>query len=118
MKDRIKTLATALKAFGDQKRLLIIKMLASNMDEIHCVSDVAKALGITQPAASQHIRILKQIGVLKENRKGFRVYYTVDTAVLQEYKALLDDLFKKAFEKCDRQYACAKCPYNAGCGGK
>lgn len=116
MKDRLKTLAGILKAFGDQKRLMIVKMLASNMDETLCVSDVAMRLGISQPAASQHIKVLKNIGVLLENRKGYRVYYTISTDILRQYKTLLDDLFNKAFEKCDRQFACSECPYNTGCG--
>ena len=57
MINRIQTLSEVLKAMGDLKRIKIIKMLASNMHETLCVSDVAEKLGISQPAASQHIKI-------------------------------------------------------------
>ena len=65
-------MAEVLKSLGDEKRLKIIKMLVSNVNEVYCVSDVAQQLGISQPAASQHIKILKNVGILEENRRGFR----------------------------------------------
>jgi len=115
MKDHLKTMANVFKSLGDEKRLKIIKMLASNMNEIFCVSDVAQQLGISQPAVSQHIRVLKSVGILEENRRGFRVFYTINLDVLNEYKKSLDDLFKKALEKCSHDYSCDKCPYNNKC---
>ncbi len=116
MQNRMKTMAAFFKALGDHKRLLIIKMLASNTEETLCVSDVAVRLGISQPAASQHIKVLKNIGLLEENRKGFRVYYKVNTEILGLYKIETDTLFKKAFEKCPHDFSCEECTYNNSCG--
>lgn len=115
MKDRIRTLAEVFKAIGDQKRIKIIKLLASSMQDTLCVSDVAEKLKISQPAASQHIKILKSIGLLDENRKGFRVYYSINNQVFYELKKEIDGLFFKAFEKCPHDLDCEKCEYN--CGG-
>lgn len=115
MKDHLKHMAEVLKALADEKRLKIIKMLASNADEDLCVSDVAEQLGISQPAVSQHIKILKNVGILEENRRGFRVFYTVNLAVLAEYQRDIDELFKKAYEKCQHDFSCDKCPYNNKC---
>ncbi len=108
-------MAEVLKALGDQKRIKIIKLLASNMKDTLCVSDVAVKLGITQPAASQHIKILKNIGLLEENRIGFRVYYRINKTLFFELKKEIDSLFLKAFEKCPYDLRCEKCEYN--CGG-
>jgi ArsR family transcriptional regulator len=108
-------MANVLKSMGEEKRLKIIKMLASNANDIFCVSDVAKQLGISQPAASQHIKVLRSIGILEENRKGFKVFYTINLDVLNEYKKNIDELFKKAFEKCSYDYSCDTCPYNNKC---
>jgi ArsR family transcriptional regulator, arsenate/arsenite/antimonite-responsive transcriptional repressor len=115
MINHLKTMAEVLKSLGDEKRLKIIKMLASNVNEVFCVTDVAQQLGVSQPAASQHIKILKNIGILEENRRGFRVFYTINLDVLNEYKKDIDDLFKKAFEKCQYDFSCDKCPYNNKC---
>ena len=49
MNGHIKNMAEILKALGDEKRLKIIKIFASNNNEIFCVSDVAKQLGISNP---------------------------------------------------------------------
>lgn len=115
MKDRLKTMALLFKALGDQKRLMIVKMLASASEESLCVSDVAAKLKISQPAASQHIKVLKNIGILEENRRGFRVFYSINTEILKEYKEEVDGLFRKAFEKCPHDYACSECEYNNSC---
>ncbi len=115
MKNKLNTMAAFFKALGDPKRLKMIKMLASNMDEILCVSDVAERLGISQPAASQHIKVLKTTGLLNENRRGFRVYYSINAEMLDEYQLTINDLFKKAYEMCPHDYACEKCDYNNGC---
>ncbi|CQR72604.1 HTH-type transcriptional repressor AseR [Sporomusa ovata DSM 2662] len=115
MQDHLKEMAVVLKALGDEKRLKIIKMLASNSNETFCVSDVALQLGISQPAASQHIKVLKNIGILEENRKGFRVFYTINSDVLKEYRKEINELFRKAFEKCQYNFSCDQCSYNNKC---
>ena len=115
MKDHLRNMAEVFKAFGDEKRLKIIKILGSNVNEVFCVSDVAQQLCVSQPAASQHIKILKNVGILEENRRGFRVFYTINLDVLTKYKKNIDDLFKKAFEKCEYEFSCDKCPYNNKC---
>ncbi|HII92211.1 MAG TPA: winged helix-turn-helix transcriptional regulator [Methanosarcina sp.] len=108
----IKNMAEVLKALGDEKRLKIIKIFASNNNETFCVSDVANQLDISQPATSQHIKILKNIGILEENRRGFRVFYKINSDVLAEYRNDIDELFKTTFEKCQYNFSCDKCPYN------
>lgn len=106
MKEVVKTMAEVFKALGDPTRLRIIRMLASNMESNLCVADLAKKLGITQPAVSQHIRILKNVGILEPNRKGFRVYYNINTDVLEIYKTNIDELFKLAFMSCPHYGKC------------
>lgn len=112
MKDKMKMYADMFRAFGDQKRLKIIKMLASNMEETLCVSDVAKKLDITQPAASQHIRVLKNINLLNENRRGYRVFYSINIEVFKEYKNEIDKIFLDAFKKCPKDLRCEECECN------
>ena len=106
MKDKVRQMSEIFKALGDPTRLRIIRMLASKMEDDLCVVDLAKKLGITQPAASQHIRILKSVGILEPNRVGFRVYYNINTEVLNTYKESIDELFKMAFEKCPKYGTC------------
>jgi ArsR family transcriptional regulator len=106
MKDKVRQMSEIFKALGDPTRLRIIRMLASGMENDLCVADLAKKLGITQPAASQHIRILRSVDILEPNRVGFRVYYNINTEILNAYKADIDKLFKMVFEKCPKYGKC------------
>ena len=106
MRDEVRTMAEVFKALGDPTRLRIIRMLASNPENTLCVADLANRLGSTQPAASQHIKVLKNVGILEANRVGFRVYYYVNTDNLVAYKASMDELFEMAFARCPKMGAC------------
>lgn len=106
MIDQVRKMADVFKALGDPTRLRIIRMLASNPEDTLCVADLAAKLGGTQPAASQHIKALKNIGILEANKVGFRVYYRINTNVLLTYKADMDKLFEMAFTHCPRMGTC------------
>jgi len=106
MNNIVKEMSEVFKALGDPTRLRIIRMLASNMENNLCVVDLAKKLGVTQPAASQHIKVLKNVGILEPNRDGFHVYYNINIDVLNDYKKNIDELFKMAFMKCPKHDTC------------
>lgn len=93
--------ADIFKALGDINRLLIINILASNTVDKISVSELANMLGITQPAASQHLKILKNIGILAPKKEGYHVYYIIDIKAFLKHKQDMDLIFQYAFEKCD-----------------
>jgi len=62
------------KALGDETRLRILKILG--VKEM-CVCEVIIALGLTQPTASHHLGILKNVGLIKDRKEGRWVYYSV-----------------------------------------
>ena len=115
MKNFVERMAEIFKALGDPTRLRIIKILASNTEDRFCVVDIAKRIGITQPAVSQHIRVLKHLNLLDFERKGYRVYYSVNTDVLMEFKVNMDELFRKAFIKCNKNIPCSECLERENC---
>ena len=108
-------MAEVFKALGDVNRMKIIKVLASNPDESVCVIDLAEILGITQPATSQHIRVLKNVGILVPKRVGNKTYYSIDTDQLHEYKDVIDYMFKMAFVRCSHDGTCEDCPNREDC---
>lgn len=112
---KLNRMAAVFKVFGDMNRLKIIKMLASEMGGTLCVSDIAEQLGVSQPAVSQHIKILKNIEILIENKVGFRVYYQIDNTMMKRLNVEINDLFNKAYEKCTNSYSCSDCPENKVC---
>ena len=102
----VQKMAECFKAIGDPKRLMIIKLLASNMKDKICVIDLAKILSITQPATSQHIKILKYVGLLEPKREGYRVYYHINKDILRNFKKDFDLLYEMAFQKCSNYPNC------------
>ena len=65
----------ALKALADENRLKILDMLLnSNL----CVGALAARLGISKPAVSQHLRILRKAGLVMGEKRGYWTHYMVD----------------------------------------
>ena len=73
------SLTISLKALADEKRLKILRMLL-NADL--CVGALAKHLGISKPAVSQHLRILRKAGLVKGEKRGYWTHYTVERQAL------------------------------------
>lgn len=96
-------MADVFKVLGDPTRLHLLGHIAmyNHHNQSLCVHDLAKELEVSESAISQHVRVLKGIGILDVTRKGFHKYYSVKFDVL---KALLDDVQKLA------QMAFTPCP--------
>ncbi len=95
--------ADLFKALGDVTRMNIIALLASGEREKVSVTELAKAMGITQPAASQHLRILKNVRIVRARKEGNRIYYAFNRDAVLKHKENVDYLFSLVLEKCDRQ---------------
>jgi ArsR family transcriptional regulator len=71
----IERAATILKLLGDKTRLTMIKILDSNDC---CVCEFVALFNASQPAISQHLRKLKDAGLVKESRKGQWIFYSLN----------------------------------------
>ena len=67
--------AELFKVLGDPTRLKIVNSLL--LEEI-CVCDVAAVLGMSQPAVSHHLKVLKAARLVKYRRDGKQIYYSLD----------------------------------------
>lgn len=97
-----KKLYKAFKAIGEPTRLKIIKMLSHSS---FCVCELSEYLDMLQPRISQHLKILKDEGLVRENREGYWVYYTLDREAFHrlwyDFIAYLDSDLKKAEDFSD-----------------
>ncbi|MCR5099673.1 MAG: metalloregulator ArsR/SmtB family transcription factor [Lachnospiraceae bacterium] len=66
------TVAQALKQLGDPTRLRIFWLLCHTEE---CVTDIAEIIGMTSPAVSHHLRILKQAHLISSRREGKEMFY-------------------------------------------
>ncbi|MBT2584002.1 metalloregulator ArsR/SmtB family transcription factor [Planococcus sp. ISL-109] len=62
-----KQMEQSLKAVSDETRMLILKYLSK---EALCICEFTELLDMTQPAISQHMRKLKQAGLICEEKRG------------------------------------------------
>jgi len=76
-------------ALADPTRLKLVKLLRSQRDPYAlCVNALAGLLGVTQSAISQHLRVLKSIGLEKGERRGYHIHYFINRDVLEQYHRL------------------------------
>ena len=81
----------AFDVLGDPVRRRILELLAGGELAAGAVSDVIRAeFGISQPAVSQHLRVLREAGFTTVRADGTRRLYAVDSAPLREVDAWLE----------------------------
>jgi ArsR family transcriptional regulator len=90
----IDTLAKQLWALGDPVRLLILQILPT---EPTChnacnVSKIAERIGLSQPTTSHHLRILRQAGIIANEKKCRDVIYWIDLEASSAVHHQLGDL--------------------------
>jgi ArsR family transcriptional regulator len=93
MNKSVNDTAEIFKALGDATRLKILKLISSKGNNL-CVGKIAHTLNISQPAVSQHLKILKNAGLVEADRDGFHIHYQVKKDSLNGYGIKATDLFK------------------------
>jgi ArsR family transcriptional regulator len=100
--DEIEKLAETFKALSDPTRLKLVRLLNDCKPGICeggalCVNALAHQLGVTQSAVSQHLRILRQAGLVNGARRGSFMHYSLDPDGLKKYRAALRDTLGEEF---------------------
>ena len=85
--------AAGLLALGDPTRLAIFERLA---DRPRAVVDLARELPVSRPAVSQHLRVLKDAGLVIDHAVGNRRIYRVDPDALAALRDQLDRFWSQA----------------------
>ncbi|MBQ7092938.1 MAG: winged helix-turn-helix transcriptional regulator [Clostridia bacterium] len=89
------------KALADENRMKIVQILLRHS---MCVRSLSKKLGITQAAVSQHIKVLREAGLLKGEKRGYFMHYEVDREIL---RALAEHIYALAdAEKAGECHSC------------
>ena len=84
------TYALALDALGDGTRREILERLRGGP---RAVGELAAELPVSRPAVSQHLRVLKEAGLVTERRNGTRRLYRVDTDGLADVRDYLESFW-------------------------
>lgn len=79
--------ADHLKLLGDKTRLAMLSLLK---EREWCVCEFVDIFDISQPGISQHLRKLKSQGIVKEERRGQWVYYSLNVDDKPHIQAVLE----------------------------
>lgn len=97
-------ISKVLKALSDDSRMKIITLLLSRSS---CGKGLAKKIGISEAAVSQHIGILKQAGLLYGEKRGYRMHYSVNRDMLREVSEYFSSLAETIHEEVCRTGQCS-----------
>jgi DNA-binding transcriptional ArsR family regulator len=83
----------AWNALGDRNRRVIVECLA---ERPRAVGELAAELPISRPAVSQHLKVLKEAGLVSERVAGTRRIYRLDPAGVAALRDQLDTYWNRA----------------------
>jgi DNA-binding transcriptional ArsR family regulator len=86
--NEINELSEVFKAFSDPTRLRLVKLLSDHQGAL-CVNALADRLNVSQSAVSQHLRVLRQAGLVRGDRHGSSVHYSLNQDKLDQHNTTL-----------------------------
>lgn len=113
-------LVKVFKALSDETRLKILLIISKRTI---CQKGISRHLGISESAVSQHIKVLKESGIVTGIKQGYSVIYVINDDCFIEAKfflKMINDIEDDTFidkEKLDaiRLNSCANCKSNKKC---
>lgn len=87
----MKELVKVFKAVADPNRIRILKML---QQKTMCVCELSVVLGITQPSVSRHLAMMKDAGLVTDERNGQWINYELCTEKVNPYAPVIMEHIK------------------------
>jgi len=84
-------LAGTFKLLSVEARIRIVQVLKRRG---MCVTELTSQLGITPSATSQHLRVLRDARLVKFQKRGFNVYYSLDVQNIDRMHKAVSELFE------------------------
>jgi len=92
----IDVLAEIFQALSDPNRLRILELLRNAPCPI-CVNGIAHHIGVTQSAVSQHLKILRQHGLVSVKKEGYFKHYSVNLENLDKVRSIRESILGENF---------------------
>src|SRR5579863_4399852 len=83
----------ALNALSDPTRRRVLERILA---EPQPVGAIAEGLPVSRPAVSQHLKVLKEAGLISERRQGTRRLYVANPQALGELRAAIEAMWREA----------------------
>ena len=98
-----------LKELGDPKRFQLLKLMS---EKSYCVRALARRSGLSESAVSQHLKVLREAGLVHGVKMGYYTHYCVDKDALGRIISELEQMRNVTREPCDGPfYGCPESEY-------
>ncbi len=97
------------KALSSDRRLEIVRLLSKNCRL--CAGAISRRLDLSPSSASQHLRVLKQAGLVEDCRCGNNIHYSLNRACMAELSVIVSDMLESADrnnDECADKMECEK----------
>lgn len=95
-----------LKALCEPKRFLLLQLMS---ERGYCVRALAKKSSLSESAVSQHLKILREAGLVYGVKKGYYTHYCLDKAALKEVIGELEHIYNAERKICEGKfYGCSE----------
>lgn len=110
LKKQTEEQAAVFAVLADPTRLRLVKLLCRQQHpDALCVNALAGFLGVSQSAVSQHLRVLKSIGLVKGERRGYHIHYFVNRDSLERCRDIVSAAL--VVEESGKEETCERyCP--------
>jgi len=99
-------LARLLKALSVESRVRIVQLLKGRA---LCVGALAARLDVTQGAVSQHLRIMRDAGLVIDEKRGYYVHYRLNEKTLAAWRETIDELLDPMPRSSENTRGAGKC---------
>jgi DNA-binding transcriptional ArsR family regulator len=100
----------ALRSISDPTRRSVLEQLRSGPQ---AVGEIAKKLPVSRPAVSQHLKVLKEAGLVKDRSEGTRRVYYIDPDGLGDLRRWLDEFWGDALASFAKEVNSSNKPHGA-----
>ena len=104
-----------LKAVADETRMNILTLLLGHN---YCVRALARNLKLSEATISQHLKVLREAGLLVGEKRGYFMHYEVERAVLHELASEIEALAAIERKVCTPEKGGCKQPEQEKCHAK
>ncbi|MFH0847205.1 MAG: metalloregulator ArsR/SmtB family transcription factor [Chloroflexota bacterium] len=105
--DEIAEQAAFFASLADPTRLRLFKLLIRQKPAGSlCVNALSALLGVTQSAVSQHLKVLRSVGLVQGERRGYHIHYRVKPESLRRCQRLLKETLSRNSDSVLYQQNC------------
>ena len=109
----MESLLRTLKALADETRLKMVIML---LEKDYCVGGLARHLNISKAAVSQHLKVLRESGLVVGEKRSYYTFYVVQKEEINSISKELEAIARQEYQSLFQHHSCrhdGSCGYGA-----